>query len=397
MQSCRTAFGLIIPSVTKLSPMLDFLENAEKFGHKITDLIIGYTGEVDAEIIATLEKKCNVVTIKRGDSAFLNKHLSQLGLDQQEIDCLLRTPNFDQYQMVSYGTSRNYVLLAAILLEIDYLLFFDSDIYPNILRYDSLLHQYENEEIDFVGNHLKYLRSDDDVVVTSSDYTGYYIIPKMNFPHLQELLFGVQKEDKYQYISQVEKPVVADHKLHEIFDTNKILGGNLAINLHKLEILPPFFSTELVMDNECFLGRGEDTLFSPIIHYYGGKCLDIDLLIFHDCFGDFPAVPSIDKPKNRDRFFYAMMGWAIRNPFYNWLRNEYFGKDEPIDYESRYQALIRGSKAAAEFLEDERFLKLPTAFQKSYQKLPQDIDKFLQLITVWKKMVKLIMQQRKQK
>lgn len=397
MQKSRIAFGLIIPSVTQLSPIIDFLENAKKYDHEITDLIIGYTDYLDQDVITQLENYCHVITIKRGDSPFLNQQLTQIGLTPSEIDCLLRTPNFDKYHMVSYGTSRNYVLLTAILLQIDYLLFFDSDIYPYMLRYDSSSHHYQSEEIDFVGSHLKYLRSDDDIVVTSSDYTGYYIIPKMDFPHLRDLLFGVQKEDKYQYISHVKEPVVAQHKLQHIFDTNKILGGNLAINLHKLEILPPFFSTELVIDNECFLGRGEDTLFSPIIHYYGGKCLDIDLLIFHDCFGDFPSVPSIDKPKNRERFFYAMIGWAIRNPFYNWLRNEYFGFNQPIDYESRYQALIRGSKAAADFLDDPRFLILPEAFQKSYEKLPQDIDKFLQLITVWQKMTKKIMQLREQK
>ena len=390
----KIALGLIIPSVERLSPIVDFLENARKYKHEITNLIIGYSDFVDQKIIAHLRKYCHVTTVKRGDATFLEEKLCKLGLAQVEIDILLRKPEFEKYHKMGYGTSRNHVLITAILLKMDFLLFFDSDIFPYILHSDETNTGFTSEEIDFVGAHLKYLHSDKDVVVTSSDYTGYYIIPKMNFPYLRDLLFGVQKEDRFSYISAVSGPVTCDHKLQNVFDTEKILGGNLAINLNKLSMLPPFFSNTLVLDNECYLGRGEDTLFSPIIHYYGGKCLDIDLLIFHNCFGDFPVKPDIAIPKNKDRFFYATIGWIIRNPFYNWLRSEYFKEQKPINYAERYEALVRGSQAAAEFLLDERFLKLPRAFEKAYKKLPEDIEQFHDLLQVWKKMIRLFEDQK---
>ncbi|RLC56294.1 MAG: hypothetical protein DRH89_05965, partial [Candidatus Cloacimonadota bacterium] len=151
----------------------------------------------------------------------------------------------------------------------------------------------------------------------------------------------------------------------------------------------PFFSTTLILDDECFLGRGEDTLFGPEVHGKG-RCVDIDLLIFHNCFGDFPNKPEITKQKNLDRFYYACMGWVIRNPFLNWIRNKYALAAEEINIEKRYESLVIGSGSAADYFNDERFLKLPKAFQLSYQKLDDDIKHYENLMFVWKKLRRLL-------
>ncbi len=381
----KISFGIITRSLTKLSPIKDFLENAQKYGHTINHLIIGYNSYVDPKIINQLKSYCQITTVQRGNSPYLVESMKKIGLTGNEIETIIGTPHLKKYGMVAYGTSRNYVLLTAIFKEIDFLMYFDSDIYPKILVGQEN-GEYFFQEIDFVGNHLKFLRTTNDIVVTSSDYTGYYIIPKMNFPYLRELLFGLQKEDRFYYINSVDTPVVRNCCLKNIFNTNKILGGNQAIDLRKFALIPPFYSTTLVMDDECFLGRGEDTLFGPIIYSFDGRCVDIDLLIFHDCFGDFPNKPDISIKKNLDRFYYACMGWIIRNPFFNWIRKEYFDEAEKIDYKERLEALKIGSKSAAEYFSDERFLKMPEAFKKAYGKLPQDIKHFHKLINAWNKM-----------
>ena len=389
MAEKKIAFGIITRELKKLSPLTDFLDNALKYGHYIDKLIIGYQIYVDPGIIKHLEKYCEVILIQRGNCPFLINSLKKLGLSNEETEILLATPFLEKYGMVAYGTSRNYNLLTAIFSDIRYLYFFDTDIFPKILNRNEK-NEYFFEDIDFVGSHLKYLKQSEDVVVTTSDYTGYYIIPRMDFPDLEKLLVGVQKENSYEYIKTVDSPVVQEQYLKNIRPTNKILGGNLAIDLNKIEMLPPFFSTTLVIDDECIKGRGEDTLFGPLINKSNGLCLDIDLLIFHNCFGDFPEKPEITIQKNIDRFYYACMGWIIRNPFYNWLHSEYIRDLEKVETKQRLEALKIGSKAAAEYFMDKRFLKLPRAFEMAYTKLDQDIEYFNRLMETWDKMKRLL-------
>jgi hypothetical protein len=364
MHKKKIAYGMICAKVTELSPVTDFFDNARKYGHKIDHLIICYKDYCDDNVIEQFKQYCKVTLIQRGHAPFIENNLKDIGMNDYDVYSIIGTPYLEKYNKVAYGTARNYVVLAAIFLEIDYLFFFDSDIFPILLK-DYKSGKSDFEEVDFVGSHLKYLQQDD-VVVTTSDYTGYYIIPKMNFPYLMEL--------------------------ENIFNTNKVLGGNLAIDLKHLNLLPPFFSTMLVLGNECFMGRGEDTLFGPIIYSFGGRCVDIDLLVFHNCFGDFPNKPAITIQKNVDRFFYACMGWIIRNPFFNWLRNEFNSEAETINTEKRYHALQKGCTSAAEYFADKRFLNLPLAFEMSYKKLPEDIDHFYNLTDTWKKMKKLLNQ-----
>ena len=388
MHEKKIAYGMICAQVTELSPVTDFFDNARKYGHKIDHLIICYKDYYDDSVIEKFKQFCKVTLIQRGHAPFIENNLKDIGMNNDDVDSIIGTPYLEKYNKVSYGTSRNYVILTAIFLKIDYLFFFDSDIFPIVLK-DYKNGKSEFREVDFVGSHLKYLKQED-VVVTTSDYTGYYIIPKMNFPYLMELLQGVQKEDRFYYITSVDTPVTRDKWQENIFNTNKVLGGNLAIDLKHLSLLPPFFSTMLILGNECFMGRGEDTLFGPIIYSFGGRCVDIDLLVFHNCFGDFPNKPAITIQKNVDRFFYACMGWIIRNPFFNWLRNEFNSETEEINTERRYHALQKGSTSAAEYFGDKRFLNLPQAFEMSYKKLPEDIDHFYNLTDSWKKMKKLL-------
>jgi len=120
-------------------------------------------------------------------------------------------------------------MTTALLNNHDYLFFFDSDVFPKILtKYSATDSKFE--EIDFIGEHLKALNSDRRVVASTSDYTGFYIIPKMKFPHLNDLLYGIQKEEQYERIITNQIPVFSEKYGQNIRKTKKVLGGNLAIN-----------------------------------------------------------------------------------------------------------------------------------------------------------------------
>ncbi len=380
----KVFFGIITLNLTDVVPIIDFLENARSFGHPVSTLIVCYLISCDAAVVQTLRTYTEVVLIKRDNPVMLRRLLKKRGLKSQQIQELLQTPHAEEFHRVSYGSSRNMVLLAALLLDADFLFFFDTDTFPKILtHFDYTTKKAEFIDIDFVGSHLQYLTASNDIVVTTSDYTGYYIIPRMQFPNLRDLLIGIQKEDRYNYITTNSTPVTRDYYLKDIFNTQKILGGNMAINLRKPSYLSPFYSQTMILDGECYLGRGEDTLFGPLIQCAGGRCVDIDLKIFHNCFGDFPAFPDITIQKNRDRFFFACMGWIIRNPFFNWFHSSKLQDKPTSDPYSRRIPLMRGSLAAAEYLNDPRFLLLPEAFSKANELLPQWVAQYQRLMDVW--------------
>ena len=385
MKSLKIAFGVITRSLSKDYPYINFLKNAQLYGYQISSIVFGYKDFVSEKITQEIKQFCDVCTIHLGETEYLTSQLSRFDLSEKEISALIGTPQLEKYSMVSYGTARNYVLLTALFKGADILLFFDTDVYPQILFEDNDC-QFHYEEVDFVGSHLKILNEHPKVVATTSDYTGYFIIPKMKFPHLEDLLFGLQKENNYTYISKENKLTLKHGHSHNIHPTQKVLGGNLALDLRKIKYLSPFFSETLIKNNECFLGRGEDTLFGPLINHYGGTCFDIDLPIFHNCFGDFPNEPDIGKKNNLDRFFYACMGWIIRNPFYNWLHGEYICDMPPINTDKRYQSLFLGSKAAADYFHDNRFLMLPSTFQESYEQLENTKSKFYDMLSAWNKL-----------
>jgi hypothetical protein len=384
MNRKKIALAVFSRNIKEKSPIQDFLDNARKYNHQIDHLIIVYNDYVDRHIIDSYKSHCPITTIQLGNKFFIHQSLMEMGLTEKDINAIIKTPNLEEFDLVPYGTARNHALLAALYYGFDYLFFFDSDVYPKLLT-DFCEKDHHFKEIDFIGSHLKHLKQKK-VVVTTSDYSGYYIIPKMNFPNMLELLLGIQKEESFKYISTVDLPVTRNVSDENVFDTRKALGGNMAIDLGELAHLPPFFSSTLKMNGKCYLGRGEDTLFGPLIYKNGGRCVDIDLLIFHNCFSDFPNKPTISLKKNVDRFFFACMGWIIRNPFYNWLQKEYGYATEEIDTDLRLLALTQGAKSAAKYFKDTRFLLLPEAFVAAYNKLPKEIEKFCNLMNAWNTM-----------
>ena len=390
MHHKRIAFGIITHDLLSSSPIIDFLNNAIKYGHTIHELIICYNDQVDNKVVKELTTYCPVHLIRRGEYDLMEKPLFHLGMEHSDVASILETPLNRRYGKVSYGTSRNYVMTTALLNDHDYLFFFDSDVFPKILT-EFNKNEGKFEEIDYVGNHLNALNSEDHIVASTSDYTGYYIIPKINFPHLYDLLHGIQKEDQYKRITTNDLPVITPEYGKKVRNTKKILGGNLALNLQNYRFLAPFFSETLVVENECFLGRGEDTLFGPVVESLGGNCIDIDLMIFHNCYGNFPEKPKIDNKNNVSRFYYACMGWLIRNPFYNWVQSEFYSKEFSNDEkEIRYRSILEGSSFAANYFNDKRFLILPETFKMSYDQLDSTVEKFHRLISAWNKFKNLL-------
>ena len=117
------------------------------------------------------------------------------------------------------------------------------------------------EEIDFIGAHLHGLSLGADV--TSSDYSGYNILPPASFDGMTDLLWGLHKEtmtDFWQNSEAHRGLVIQKDQNVEPQPTTKVLGGNLGIRMSALTTLPLFFSPYYFYNRTPLLARGEDTL-----------------------------------------------------------------------------------------------------------------------------------------
>jgi hypothetical protein len=390
------SFAVITQELKSSEPMADFLTNARKHGHRIYSLIIGYQRDVDQEVVGDLSRYTDVQLIRVGgsDPRFRVKML-EAGVSEEDYRTVFISRNLDRYGRITYARNRNTVLAAALLNGTDHLYSFDTDIQPRLLVADSgdgsgRFPSVGFREIDFVGSHEEYL-SRDDVFVSTSDYSGYYILPPMEFDGLEDLLIGIQKQAAYDFLTRCGEHHclnLATESRHPR-PTRKILGGNFGIDLSKAGKFSPFYSTFMMFDGEPVLGRGEDTLMGYEISQAGGICMDVDLWVFHNTFGDFPKIPDTREQNIRDRLYRGSLGWLARNPFLNWFRRQkgFEKRSLPELFEYQREHLVRGSRAAAEALADRRFLRLPAAFDLSVSLLDQMVDEFEQLSSAWDRVV----------
>jgi len=376
----KISIGVITKDFNSLEPIDEFLENASKHNHKIYSIIIVYSHSCDFQLIESLEKKVKVFLVKINDAPEIKEQLIKMGLSTENIEILLNCPTLKKQGLVPYGMNRNYALIKALLSGSEALVFIDTDVYPRVLVKEN--NEVREKEIDFIGRHLEYLRKEE-VIITTSDYSGYYIIPPMSFTGMRELFIGLQKEGAYEFLRNFDEHNclnLDNDKKRKVFATSKILGGNVAIKLSALKELPPFFSTVYNVNGENVLSRGEDTLLGIKLKKSGKKCIDIDTKIFHNTFGNYPEVPDIKKDKSiKDRFYYTCLGWIGRNPFLNWLK----GKNVEEVKNRQKKNIIIGSKAVASHLKDERFLILPEALETSYRNLERVINEYKNTMMAW--------------
>jgi hypothetical protein len=381
----KISIGVITKDFYSLEPIDEFLENASKYNHKIYSIVIVYSHSCDFQLVKTLEKRIKIFLVKINNVPELKEQLIKVGLSTENIEILLNCSALKKWDKVPYGFNRNYALIKALLSGSEVLIFIDTDVYPRVLVKED--DEVKEKEIDFIGRHLEYLRKEE-VIITTSDYSGYYIIPPMNFSGMKKLFIGLQKEDAYEYLKNSGEHNclnLDNDSKQKIFETDKILGGNVAIKLSALKELPPFFSTVYNVNGEHVLSRGEDTLLGIKLKKSDKKCIDIDTKIFHNTFGNYPEVPDIKKDKSiRDRFYYTCLGWIGRNPFLNWLKGE---DVEEIKNRQKKNVII-GSKAVSSYLNDERFLILPEALEISYQNLERVISEYKITMRAWNDFIK---------
>lgn len=383
----KVAYGVIMRALHDPAPIERFLDNADSHRHPIDRVIVATSHGVDERAVEILKRRTNLNLVRAlGDEELVRK-LENGGVSPGHARQLLGSPDWDSRSEVPYGAYRNAVLIEAVLEGMDYLLYFDSDVYPRVLT-DLSEGQCTWQEIDFVDSHLKTL-SRSDVLVTTSDYSGYYIIPPLQFDGLKAFLFGLGKGMALEYMEECQNHsclILGPDLPSEPRPTNKPLGGNLGLSLDRLDELAPFFSVVYDYDGLCIKGRGEDTLLGQALRDTEGAMQDIDLRVFHETYIDFPRFPDVQREPIRDRFYNACLGWIGRNPFMTWFLDQAGSLEKGFREEIGQQrrGLKSGGRQAAIALDDARFAKLADAFEASYAMLPDAIDRYMRLVRGWR-------------
>ena len=374
----KIALGMIVKSLDSDAEILRFLDNAEKYGHKLECVITAYALKLDPRVENNINKRIPFYPVNINDPRYCLEEFRRRGISETTTKTLLNCPVDTSRGVVPYGFNRMIVTIEAILRGADILFFVDSDVVPSVLKKtkDGLA----IEDVDFFGAHLEHIKAG--AQVTTGEYSGYNILPPATFEGMEDLLKGLQKADMNRYWQNS-----GDHRCLALQPDEitpkpctKILGGNTAIKTTSFSTLPPFFSSHYMLDGEMYLCRGEDTVLGLEIGRSGMICTDIGLNPLHDTYSTYPAEPDLrGDPVVQGRFYYACTGWVGRNPFLNYLHD----KDLKSVRESQRDSLERGLGALSAYASYPRYKTVIRNFDESWDNLGRYINEYEQVLEAW--------------
>ena len=386
MRVVKTALGMIVKSLDSDAELMRFIENAEKYGHKLDCVIVAYKQHLDPRVEHSVGKKIPFFAIDIKNPRFCIEQFHRRGISDETAKALLECPIDFNSGLVPYGFNRNVVMTEAILRGMEILFFVDYDVFPSALKMTS--DGTVLEEVDFFGAHLEQIASGSHV--TTGEYSGYNILPPASFDGMEDLLAGLQKTEMLEYWQNcsAHRCLAVAPPVHEIKPCSKILGGNTAITLSSFSDLPPFFSSHYSVGNELFLCRGEDTVLGLEIANAGTVCTDIGLNPLHDTYQNYPSEPDLRGDRAvQERFYYACTGWIGRNPFLNYI----IGADLESVREAQRERLERGLRALSGYTSNPRFYSILRNFDVSWDNLGRYVSEYEHLLDAWEEFMSVCM------
>lgn len=387
----RIGLGCITRYIETPEPYQEFIRNVREHGHQVDALIIAMTRTADLAVLSELNDLIPIEVIEVGLDQELPSQAAAAGAREEDIERLIDTSTLEDYGMVPYCTQRNTILLQALLMDIDILIFFDHNMRPVELIGDSTTSSGRAlRPVDFVGPHLEALSQG--AAVSTGGYSGFDAFPPLQLAQLRDLLHGIGREDTYEVI-QAEGSLAGLHlaPADPLGQRPAIqaFAGNLGLDLDQGHALPPFFSGWFRLGDDIVLARGEDTLLGAAAVSAQIGCVDVGTRVFLDPHNTFPQAPDLSKPKLLDRLYWNCLGWIARLPLLDHVRHEAGLLDwEPEELQgSRRLALGQSADALAEALGDNRFYDLPTFFDLSYMRLERTLGTYTSVRRAWQRVV----------
>ena len=388
------ALGCITRFIESAEPYKEFVENARDCGHPVGALIIALTRSADLAVVAELNELIEVEIIEVDEDDDLPDELVEVGATPEDVWEILDTSPTMDYGLVPFCVQRNSVMLKALLLGYDILVFFDHNMRPVELVGDADAQSGRGfRDLDFLGPHLDGILSG--AAVTTGAYSGFDAFPPLQMGTMRDLLHGLGREEAFDVIS-------AEGALSGVYlppeqpppprSATQAFAGNLGLDLRQAEKLPPFFSRSYTHGSDVVLTRGEDTLLGAAATWANIGCIDVGTRVFLDPHATFPSAPDVSQERMKTRLYWNCLGWIARLPLLDHVRHDCGLLDWNLEEleASRRLALQQGSIELAEVLRDNRFLDLPTFFDLAFLRIGRTLAEYNAARAAWRRIVKAI-------
>ncbi len=390
----RVALGCIARYIDKPDPYMEFIRNAREHGHPVERLIISLTQTADLEVLAELNDVVPVELIEIGDSLDLPEELEAMGAAERDVAMVMDTSPLSDHGLVPFCAQRNAVLLKALLLDIDALIFFDQNMRPvELIAAPEEQTGRRFRDVDFVGVHLESLAMG--AAVTTGSYSGFDAFPPHQMPNLRDLLHGIGREDTHRVIAAegalAGLHLASDKELAPV-PAQEAFAGNLGIDLCHASTLPPFFSGWFWLGDEIVLTRGEDTLLGAAATVAQIGCANVGTRVFLDPHGTYPDPPEVTRERMKDRLYWNCLGWIARLPLLDHVRFEAGLLDwSPDEMQAqRRVALQQGAADLSASLADNRFFDLPTFFDLCFMETAKTVASYEASRRAWRRLVHVL-------
>ena len=130
----KIALGMIVRDFISAHPLIDFLDNAETYGHQIDRVIVVYSHSMSRSALFAWRKRTRVSLIELHNYRRAYGEFNKLGVSDKSVDALLYSELLSEHGLIPYGFNRNHVLMEALFEDIDLLIFVDSDVQPRVLK-----------------------------------------------------------------------------------------------------------------------------------------------------------------------------------------------------------------------------------------------------------------------
>ena len=85
----KTALGMIIRSLDSEMELMGFIENAEKYGHKLDCVIVAYTHQHDPQVEHSINEKIPLFAVDIKNPLYCKKQMRRLGISDTATRDLL--------------------------------------------------------------------------------------------------------------------------------------------------------------------------------------------------------------------------------------------------------------------------------------------------------------------